>query len=490
MPNTITITKLINGNVLVDNDSVLNTFNPDCQCFKTTTGVELKDKSGSRLTVFEVEDVEKVVRDDGTNVTISDVDTLFSELINFFFFKSVGSGGNSPNLHHLGEFANYTDLITQYPTPPDGIVGTLAYVLDSQGISWLPGSYGGTFYSKGTYAWTGTIWDSAVDDIAKAIEDLNTEVAAMGISEVLAKGQDIDIGKKITSTTGKGSIDMNAGGVDGDFEFLSDKVKLQMLASGTLATTLGVFPLDPYFSQIVETPSSFVLSVVKSDFTRFGQITLAENTTGDVLSGFLPNYPAIIAAENSKVLQGVINSTISGGIGIIGKTNNTNYSTQIGYSKNNEPFELIVDHATPTADRTQTHQDKDGDIALTKNIAISQAYIIQTIITAPTITSNQDNYSPVGFDDDTDLIRVDVDANNRSISGIPAPPLGVFRILGIKNTNTTSLDLRFEHNNAGSLPQNRFLCRDNTRKSIKPNEMALWFYDHNVQRWTPFNRIG
>jgi hypothetical protein len=126
----------------------------------------------------------------------------------------------------------------------------------------------------------------------------------------------------------------------------------------------------------------------------------------------------------------------------------------------------------------------------TDDIAISQGFHVQNIITAATLTGNEDDWNPTGFDADTDLIRVDVNQNNRAISGIIAPAAGVNRILGIKNLNTGSNDLRFENNNAGSTAANRFLCRDNMNKSIKPNEMALWFYDHLVSRWTPYNRIG
>ena len=106
------------------------------------------------------------------------------------------------------------------------------------------------------------------------------------------------------------------------------------------------------------------------------------------------------------------------------------------------------------------------------------------------MTSDVNDWNPTGFNNKTDLIRVDVDFNNREITGVVAPPLGVNRILGIKNINGINADLRFANNNAGSLPENRFLCRDNNNKSIKANEIALWFYDHIIQRWTPFNRIG
>lgn len=126
----------------------------------------------------------------------------------------------------------------------------------------------------------------------------------------------------------------------------------------------------------------------------------------------------------------------------------------------------------------------------TDDIAISQGFHVQDIITSDTLTSNVDDWNPTGFDADTDMIRVDINQNNRSISGVIAPASGVNRILAIKNINTSSKTLKFEHNNAGSTSVNRFLCRDNNNKSIKPNETALWFYDHIVLRWTPYNRIG
>jgi len=124
------------------------------------------------------------------------------------------------------------------------------------------------------------------------------------------------------------------------------------------------------------------------------------------------------------------------------------------------------------------------------DLAISQGYLVQNVLTAATLTSNVNNWNPTGFNANTDMIRVNVNANNRAITGIVAPAAGVNRILAVKNINTASLDIRFVHNSSNSLPQNRFLVRDNNTKSIKPNETALWFYDHIVNRWTPFNRIG
>lgn len=400
---------------------------------------------------------------------------------------SSSSGGTGTGFLTVQD--NYTALITAFPTAP---LMSLAYVQNSQGTAWLPGGFGGTFYSKGTYLFDGANWVSSVDEIANELQEILDNMNTQDFESVLSNGimtgaYDIILEQLLKS--GKASLNLNSG-VDGDAEIKNDKLSVKFLNDGTFNTTSGNFPIDTHFTQIIQNLNSIVFALVKNDFTKFGQISLAENDTIDVSSGFLPNYPAIIAAQSSVIKNGVVNSAISGGKGIIGKTNDTNYSTQIGYSKSSEPFELIIKHNTPTADRTQIHQDDDGDIALTKNLAISKGYLIQNIITVPTLTATVNDWSPIGFDDTTDLIRVDVNANNRSISGIVAPPLGVNRVLGIKNLNTVGNDLRFEHNNAGSLAVNRFLCRDNTRKSIKPNEIALWFYDHIVQRWTPFNRIG
>ncbi len=45
----------------------------------------------------------------------------------------------------------------------------------------------------------------------------------------------------------------------------------------------------------------------------------------------------------------------------------------------------------------------------TDDIAISQGYHVQNILTVPTLTSNVNDWNPTGFNADTDLIRVDVD---------------------------------------------------------------------------------
>lgn len=45
-------------------------------------------------------------------------------------------------------------------------VGDLAYIYNSQGTSWLPGTIGGTYYPSGFYFWNGTNWESDRNAIA------------------------------------------------------------------------------------------------------------------------------------------------------------------------------------------------------------------------------------------------------------------------------------------------------------------------------------
>lgn len=115
------------------------------------------------------------------------------------------------------------------------------------------------------------------------------------------------------------------------------------------------------------------------------------------------------------------------------------------------------------------------------------------LITAPTLTANQDDYAPTDGSvtwQDAYIVRVDLDANNRKITGLEAPTSGNPEVKGICNINTMGNDLKFTNNDASSLAVNRLLMRDNADKSIKPNETAFFWYDTVDSRWRPYNRIG
>ena len=121
-------------------------------------------------------------------------------------------------------------------------------------------------------------------------------------------------------------------------------------------------------------------------------------------------------------------------------------------------------------------------------IGVGNTLAIVGQITPPSLTVNVDDYEPSGFGAGV-LIRQDVDANNRSISGFPQPVFPDRGAFPIQNINNASLDIRLLHNQ-DSLPENRILLRDNGQRSIKPNDTAWLGYDWDKFRWTPLNRIG
>lgn len=67
---------------------------------------------------------------------------------------------------------NISQKATDYASLVNGEeVGELAYVENSQGTKWLPGTLGGTYYPAGWYVWNGTNWVSDRNAIAKQLQD-------------------------------------------------------------------------------------------------------------------------------------------------------------------------------------------------------------------------------------------------------------------------------------------------------------------------------
>jgi len=122
-------------------------------------------------------------------------------------------------------------------------------------------------------------------------------------------------------------------------------------------------------------------------------------------------------------------------------------------------------------------------------LSFADSAIINNIVTAPNLTTDEDDFAPAGYAT-ASIIRIDTNNNNNEIRGFPAPSAGVNRVIGWCNINGASADIRFVHNAGTSIAANRILLRDNANKSIKPNETAWFWYDHIDSRWRPYNRIG
>ena len=131
----------------------------------------------------------------------------------------------------------------------------------------------------------------------------------------------------------------------------------------------------------------------------------------------------------------------------------------------------------------------DSQGAFNRANAVGIEQITGGIITPTQLTANVEDYNPTGFST-ANMIRLDVDANNRGIGGFLAPPAGINRIIHVNNINASGFDTKYFFESAGSAAINRILPRDGADRATKPNDTSSFWYDHIKQRWIPFNRIG
>ncbi len=146
--------------------------------------------------------------------------------------------------------------------------------------------------------------------------------------------------------------------------------------ANSMTINAGSFATDIAVANLTMSSLGNSMALFKSDFSKIGFFQVIENSTGNQTTGTLPNYPVVSGSQNSTINQNVINTSINGGNNIIAKTNNTDYSNQNGYNTGTAG-ELIVNHTPSTTDRTQTHQDADGTIALTSDLPVDTTKSVQ-----------------------------------------------------------------------------------------------------------------
>ena len=83
--------------------------------------------------------------------------------------RKIGSS-NAQGSIYKGSFLDWGTLTATHPTSN---IGDIAVVDNATGTSWLPWTLGGTYYPQGTYYFDGSKWDSNVELIAEALQELN-----------------------------------------------------------------------------------------------------------------------------------------------------------------------------------------------------------------------------------------------------------------------------------------------------------------------------
>ncbi len=270
-----------------------------------------------------------------------------------------GAGGSGTG--YIGVFANYNDLIAAFPTAP---TMSLAYVQNSQGTKWLPGGLGGNFYSKGSYLFDGVNWVSSVDEISEELQNILDNINTQTLAQVLAEGNTtgafdilVDNNQVIKASIGNSQINLRNFGVDGQIDISGNGIQL----------VGGTYFVDPAVGNVSISSSGTSLSLFKGDLSKIGDISILNNELSSVNTFNFDGYPVGISTKNTTFNVGVVNSVAEGGSDIIVKTDGASYRNKSAYN-DGTAGELIVNHTPSATDRTQTHQDKDGIIALLSDI--------------------------------------------------------------------------------------------------------------------------
>ena len=123
--------------------------------------------------IFKIDVGDKILSIDSFLLNGSDLSITFTT-------KNQGSVTYSQSLFQLEEaeikdnVLNYSDLINiQNPN-----LHQFAYVRESQGTSWLPGTIGGSYYGSGLYMWNGTEW---IEDDTEVFNQLETLISNLNL---------------------------------------------------------------------------------------------------------------------------------------------------------------------------------------------------------------------------------------------------------------------------------------------------------------------
>lgn len=124
---------------------------------------------------------------------------------------------------------NYTAL-----TSATGMTeGNLAYVYNSEGTAWLPGTIGGTYYPSGVYVYNGTDWVSSRDGIAYQFYLDDTRLDDLEINKADLTGATFT-GTIDAPTVSGDVIKVNGGvGTQGEMSWNTDEETVQLIMDGT-----------------------------------------------------------------------------------------------------------------------------------------------------------------------------------------------------------------------------------------------------------------
>lgn len=246
-PNSTIITKLSNGNILVTAEGGDYTLLSNSYLTKYADGVIVRGSNPRTTTDFKFATVEKVIREDTTEIVISDADTLFTELRTHFFFLASGDGAAAFNQRLIFVDETYgvdgTAVNFDPSKPYKTIQAAITAASSGDNLHVFPGTYSGTIIVKdgvNIHCEAGAIMTGIIkDNTVKAVMNWTGEgVLDSSSSNTLDfRGMDTDVSIEFISakTSGNALMILNPGANNLNFKLRA----LNLEAGQTMATVRG-----------------------------------------------------------------------------------------------------------------------------------------------------------------------------------------------------------------------------------------------------------
>lgn len=142
-----------------------------------------------------------------------------------------------------------------------------------------------------------------------------------------------------------------------------------------------------------------------------------------------------------------------------------------------------------TGDATTVSRLNQGVVSANELIAGTKAFDVLTvvgperqtgIVSPPTITANQNDYTPANLAI-ARILRLIADAA-RSLTGLAAQPNGT-RLTLSNITGTAANTITLTHQDAASQPANRFICPGGANFVLNEGDSVDTWYDGTTSRW-------
>jgi hypothetical protein len=153
-----------------------------------------------------------------------------------------------------------------------------------------------------------------------------------------------------------------------------NKANMYILGDNTLVFQAGNFGFVDGFADNKITPGSIDFNLYNNPFSKWGRFGMINNSSAAFSPFDFASFPAYAAIRNVTINQNT-ESIFCAGRDYIAKSNDGMYSNRYYLSKNNESFELAIEHETVTvSDKVATFQNKTGTVALLSDIGLAGIY--------------------------------------------------------------------------------------------------------------------